>query len=74
METHDNQCPTSQSEDRLACAAMQTAANSKDENLDLENVTSEECPEETGSCPLLVLNVNVPSQFPADDDQQSIPW
>ena len=47
---------------------MQTAANSKDENLDLENVTSEEYPEETGSCPLLVLNV--PSQFSTDNNQQ----
>ena len=45
METHDSQCPTSQREDHLACAAMQTAANSKDENLHLENVTSEELQE-----------------------------
>lgn len=42
MKTYDSQCTTSQREDYLICAAMQTAANSKDENLHLKNGTSEE--------------------------------
>ena len=42
METHDSQCPTSQSEDRLTSVDLQTAANSKDENLHLKNGTNEE--------------------------------
>ena len=72
METHDSQYPTSQSEDRLTSVDLQTAANSKDENLYLENVASEECPEETDSCPLCILNM--PSQPSTDNNQQSIPW
>ena|GEM_PF-2862233 len=49
MKTHDSQYSTSQSEDRLSSVDLQTAANSKDENLHLDSITSEEYPEETDS-------------------------